>query len=140
MFYSKRVIGASKFLKEKTPVVQFNPSDKKLYLQMPGDECYYQTHGTCPIRDGNININCRCSELLKDLTHHNQDGTIELSQDATVPVVHYDPLRKAYSFTDGQHRTCIAQQLGMDIMVDKNISEAMAHYEHGVTLITPLSK
>ena len=100
--------------------IRFNPKGKTFYFNLP-DCAQIQHEGfICPIMAGQRDVDCCCVSILKELEEH------DFQQHGNLPFVIYNEDTNTYSTIDGQHRICIALHLGMDIMVDKNISTVTA--------------
>lgn len=126
------IIGATKLVKEMYKLQLFDPSKHSFAFTFPGEDCYYRTHGICPIKTGE-NIPCHCTELLDELM------TTSLEQDGP-PSLIYDPESDLYTAGDGQHRVCIAIHLHVPIMVFEKIDIGTVVIGEDTLLVTGTSE
>lgn len=79
----------------------FEIKGKKFWLSLP--DCYEIQHGagTCPVRKKQLNVECYCTKLLKELI------ATDFKMHSNFPYVVKCKNCNVYHFLDGQHRACI---------------------------------
>lgn len=87
----------------------FSPKGKRFIFKMD-TSCYWCMHRVCPIKEHLRDKKCRCNEILDELERYN------FKQHGDVVSIIYNEKDNFYK-VGGQHRMCMAYQLGLDIWV-----------------------
>ena len=112
------IIKAHKYDIERNKVKQFSPYKETISLYVTKNDCELRKNGQCPVFN-RLQYGA-CAELLRELE---RNGFTQ--KEGELPDIAYNKEQNYYTVNDGQHRVCIASILKMDIMIRKEIPDAI---------------